>query len=139
MKTFETEIEIAAPIDRVWHVLTKDMPVDPIPFGILRFEGTINQSAKIKLWSEISPKRAFALNVDIFDAPKKMLWRGGMPFGLFTGKRTFTLSPETGGCRFHMKEVFTGPMSGMVCKSMPDLTPSFAKFAQALKAQAETQ
>ena len=73
-----------------------------------------------------------------YAAPHKMVWRGGMPLGLFTGTRTFTLTPNDTGTTFHMQEVFTGLMSGMITKSMPDLTPSFTKFAQTLKATAET-
>lgn len=139
MKTYETQIEISAPIDRVWQILAQEMPKSPTPFGILRLEGQIARDAKFKLWSEVVPKRAFALTVDTFDAPERMVWRGGMPFGLFTGRRTFALRRNNGGCSFQMREVFSGPMSGIITKSMPDLTPSFIKFAQTLKSMAEAQ
>jgi hypothetical protein len=39
---------------------------------------------------------------------------------------------------FAMDEVYTGPMAGMVTRSIPDLQPSFDEFAQCLKARAET-
>jgi hypothetical protein len=139
MKTYETQIDISAPLDVVWRILTQEMPKSPIPFGILRFDGQIARRAKIKLWSEVAPKRAFALTVEACDAPHNMVWRGGMPFGLFIGRRTFTLTPDGSGCVFQMREVFSGPMSGMITKSMPDLTPGFIKFSQALKSMAETQ
>lgn len=139
MNTYESEIEIDAPIDAVWHALTVQMPQAPKPFGILRIEGDIAYGARIKLWSEIAPNRAFSLKVEAFDGPSKMVWRGGMPFGLFTGTRTFKLTPSAERTSFHMREVFTGPMSNMITKSMPDLTPTFVKFAQALKSKAETQ
>jgi hypothetical protein len=138
MRTYETQIDISASNEHVWQVLTQEMPKSPAPFGILRLEGQIARGAKIKLWSEVAPKRAFALTAVTFDAPKKMVWRGGMPFGLFTGQRTFTLVPNEVGCNFEMQEVFSGPLAGMITKSMPDLTPSFIKFAQTLKSQAET-
>lgn len=139
MTSYQTEIEISAPVDVVWQVLTQEIPRSPAPFGILRLEGEIALGAKIKLWSEVAPKRAFALTVDALDAPYKMVWRGGMPFGLFTGTRVFTLSSNKHGSTFHMQETFSGPMSGIITKSMPDLAPSFTKFAQALKSKAETQ
>lgn len=139
MKTYETQISISAPIDRVWRVLTLDMPKSPVNYGILRLEGQIARGAKIKLWSEVAPKRAFSLRVDTFDPPNRMVWRGGMPFGLFTGERTFKLTSNADGCSFQMQEVFSGLMSGMITKSMPDLTPSFIKFAQKLKSMAETE
>ncbi len=138
MKTYQTTIDIAASPEAVWHALTQTMPVDPTPFGIIRLDGAISPGAKIKLWSDVAPDRAFALTVATLDAPNKMVWRGGMPFGLFTGTRTFKLTPNGAGTTFHMAEVFTGLMSGMITKSMPDLTPSFTKFAQTLKTTAET-
>lgn len=139
MQFTETEINISAPIDRVWQVLTQEMPKAPVPFGILRIEGTIAENARIKLWSEVTPKRAFVLRVVGLDAPRKMIWRGGMPLGLFTGQRVFALTPNANGCVFHMREDFTGLLSGMITKSMPDLTPSFVKFANTLKSMAEKQ
>ena len=60
-----------------------------------------------------------------------------MPFGLFTGTRTFSLAPSGDGTRFEMREVFDGPLSSVIVKSIPDLTPSFEKFVQTLKRKAE--
>jgi hypothetical protein len=36
-----------------------------------------------------------------------------------------------------MQEVFSGALSGLIVKSIPDLTQSFEKFARALKEKAE--
>jgi hypothetical protein len=67
-----------------------------------------------------------------------MVWSGGMPLGLFKGVRTFTLSPQANNAtKFTMREEYTGPMLGLVWRSMPDLGPSFEKFATGLKAKAE--
>ncbi|MEP5729634.1 MAG: hypothetical protein ABJL67_09675 [Sulfitobacter sp.] len=139
MKTYETDVEINAPIEVVWRSLTQEMPKSPQAFGILQLEGQIQTGAKIKLRSEVAPERAFVLKVDVFQAPNEMVWRGGMPFGLFTGRRRFSLTADGRMCRFQMKEVFSGMMSGMITKSMPDLTPSFEKFTATLKFMAEKQ
>lgn len=136
MTRYSISKEIASPIERVWQVLTREMPADPDPFGILRLEGNIAQGAKIKLWSEVDPKRAFALKVTTFDAPRRMVWTGGMPFGLFTGVRTFSLSSVGARTRFDMSEEFSGLMSTLIVRSIPDLTPSFETFAQALRERA---
>jgi len=138
VKTYETRIEISAPPALVWQVLTQDMPKDPQTFGILRLDGEIAIGSRIKLCSEVAPKRAFSLSVEALDVPKRMVWKGGMPFGLFTGTRTFELEQTDTGTCFNMHEVFTGLFAGMITRSMPDLTPSFMKFAQALKTKAET-
>lgn len=93
----------------------------------------------MKLWSEVAPGRAFALTVTEFDAPGRMVWCSGMPLGLFTGTRSFDLSPMTGGTQFAMREVFSGPLSPLIAKSIPDLTPSFENFSQTLKEKVESQ
>jgi hypothetical protein len=66
-----------------------------------------------------------------------MVWTGGMPLGLFRGVRTYTLAPHDGGTRFSMQEVFSGPLLGVIGRSIPDLQPSFERFADGLKAEAE--
>ena len=64
----------------------------------------------------------------------------GQPLGLFKGVRTFTLTPQGGReTRFNMREEYTGPLVGMMWKSMPDLGPSFQQFASGLKRQAEAK
>lgn len=137
MQKYSTSIQISADRERVWSTLIHGLPADPLAFGIVRFEGMLVPNGRIKLWSEVDPKRAFALNVQTFQAPKRMVWQGGMPFGLFTGTRTFELSGADGLTTFGMQEVFGGALSGMIVKTIPDLNPSFEKFAQALKERAE--
>ena len=57
--------------------------------------------------------------------------------GLFRGVRTYTLEPNGGGTSFRMREEYTGPLLGMIWRSIPDLGPSFKQFADGLKARAE--
>ncbi|MEN0000521.1 MAG: SRPBCC domain-containing protein [Pseudomonadota bacterium] len=137
MKSFRTEIEISAQAETVWTVLTQKMPVNPELYGIIRLEGTIAPGAQLKLWSEAAPKTAFSLSVASMDPPKEMVWKGGMPLGLFVGTRVFSLETIQTGCKFTMQEDFTGLLSGLITRSMPDLTPSFTKFAHTLKSEAE--
>ncbi|MEM1238042.1 MAG: SRPBCC domain-containing protein [Pseudomonadota bacterium] len=135
-----TTISIDASPDAVWHVLT-----DPAALvkdtGIIELQGRPAPGARIKLWSEVAPNRAFALRVTRFEPGRVMVWKGGMPFGLFTGTRSFDL--ESGGgadhpqTRLTMSEVFSGPFAPMITKPMPDLQPSFDKFARAVKAMSE--
>lgn len=60
-----------------------------------------------------------------------------MPLGLFKGVRTYTLAAEGAGTAFTVREEYTGPLLGMVWRSMPDLGPSFTQFANGLKQRAE--
>jgi hypothetical protein len=73
-----------------------------------------------------------------FEAGKRMVWTGGMPLGLFKGERTFTLTPRGESVEFAMREEFSGLLSGLIAKSIPDLQPDFEAFARALKARAES-
>jgi hypothetical protein len=58
--------------------------------------------------------------------------------GLFKGVRTFTLTPQGDGVtRFSMREEYTGPLLPLIWRSMPDLGPSFQRFANGLKRRAE--
>ena len=53
--------------------------------------------------------------------------------------RTYSLTPQADGTtRFTMREEYTGPLLGMIWKSIPDLGPSFQQFADGLKARAES-
>lgn len=137
--TTSTTVQIDAPADRVWQLLTDVEWWNSAQNGVIRVTGTIASGERIELLSEMQPKRGFTLDVSEMQAPSLMTWTGGMPLGLCTGRRTFTLEP-TGddGCTFTMAEDFTGPLSGLIIRSLPDFQASFDQFAQALKHDSET-
>ncbi|MEJ6403884.1 SRPBCC domain-containing protein [Yoonia sp. 2307UL14-13] len=136
MASYHVARDIGASPEKVWAILTDPAKLNS-DFGIVKMTGNIRLGSKIKLWSEVDPKRAFGLRVKTFAKDAKMVWEGGMPFGLFTGTRTFTLTPIANGTKFDMREDFTGPLAGLITKSIPDLQPSFDKFGDALKRKAE--
>lgn len=136
MLVYEAAADIEAPVDVVWAVLTDAAGYTDWDSGVTRLEGSIADGSKLKVFSEVSPDRAFPVKVAL-DPPDRMTWTGGMPLGLFRGVRTFTLSGNGAGTRFHMREEFSGPMEGMITRSMPDLQPSFDQFTAGLKAEAE--
>lgn len=138
MTSFTVARDIAAPPARVWAVLTDTATLTSPAFGITELTGDMRAKGRLRLRSEVDPKRQFSLRVTGFEPERRMVWTGGMPFGLFKGERVFTLTPQDGGCRFTMTETFTGLMSGLITKHMPDLQPSFDKFGDALKRKAET-
>lgn len=136
MKSFQVTRSIAAPPTAVWRILIDARRLADGAFGILRIDGDISAGATFKLWSEVSPKRAFTLTVSAFEPEKGMIWESGMPFGLLRGRRRFALSPTPGGTEFSMREDYSGPLVGLIGRSIPDLTPSFEKFADGLAAAA---
>lgn len=139
MKSFQVNRLIPASPAAIWSVLTDARRLADGSFGILRIDGAIAAGAAIKLWSEADPKRAFALRVTAFDAPRNMVWEGGMPLGLFTGRRTFALEPKPQGTAFDMRETYSGPLAGLFTRIIPDLQPLFEKFADGLARAAKGQ
>ena len=137
MHTFEVRRIIAASPEAIWAHLTDASTLVAGGLGIRKLEGTIAPGAAIKVTSEVDPGRAFALTVTEFTPSRRMVWSGGMPLGLFTGTRTFTLTPATGGTEFHMHETFTGLLAPLMGRTLPDLQPSFELFADGLKHLAE--
>ena len=138
MKYFDASSTIKASPEKVWAVLTDGDKFPQWDSGIERVEGKIAPGSTIKLYVKVNPGRAFPLKVTEFAAPRRMVFTGGMPLGLFKGVRTYTLEPDgAGGTRFRMREEYTGPLLGMIWKSIPDLGPSFQQFADGLKARAE--
>ncbi len=139
MKYFEASSTINAGPEKVWSVLTDGDKFAEWDSGIDRVEGKIAPGSTIRLYVKVNPGRAFPLKVTSFAPPSRMVFTGGMPLGLFKGVRTYTLGPDgSGGTRFQMREEYTGPLLGMIWKTIPDLGPSFQQFANGLKARAET-
>jgi uncharacterized protein YndB with AHSA1/START domain len=138
VKYFDASSTIKTSPEKVWAVLTDGDKFPQWDSGIERVEGKIAPGSTIKLYVKVNPGRAFPLKVTEFAAPRRMVFTGGMPLGLFKGVRTYTLEPDgAGGTRFRMREEYTGPLLGMMWKSIPDLAPSFQQFADGLKARAE--
>jgi hypothetical protein len=140
MRHYATETTIDAPPEAVWAVLADAARYPDWDSGVERVEGELTLGATIKVFSQVSPGRAFPVRVAELEPNRRMVWRGGMPLGLFTGVRTFSLTPA-GEARtaFAMREEFTGPLLPLIWRSMPDLQPSFDQFAAGLRAQAESR
>jgi hypothetical protein len=139
MKHYDAAATIATSPERIWEILTDAPAYAQWDSGVRQVEGTIAPGEKIKVISEANPGRAFPVKVTGFEPGRSMEWSGGMPLGLFKGVRTFTLSPEDGATRFTMREEYTGPLLPLIWRSMPDLGPSFDRFARGLKAKAEAE
>jgi hypothetical protein len=138
MKFYESSADIKATPERIWQLLTDGAGFSDWENGVVRVEGTIAPGETIKVVSEANPDRTFPVKVVEFEPGRRMVWSGGMPLGLFKGVRTFTLDGNGGSTHVHVREEYTGPLLGMIWKSIPDLGPSFEKFTSGLKAKAES-
>lgn len=138
MKFYEARSTIQATPDVIWAILTDAPSYASWENGVVQVDGTIAPGETIRVVSEANPDRTFPVEVSGWRPGESMVWSGGMPLGLFRGVRTFKLSPAPGGATaFSVREEYTGPLLGMIWRTIPDLGPSFAKFAEGLKRRAE--
>jgi hypothetical protein len=136
-KRYSVTRSIQATPQVVWGLLTDAGTYAAWNPTIVSIQGPISLDGTVSLVSTVNPKRTFKVDVDVMEPPRRLVWSDGMPLGLFKGERTFLLEPSGGGTRFTMTEEYTGLMSGMIFKSIPDLTESFNQFADGLKSAAE--
>ncbi len=138
MTTFEARTDIAAPAPRVWERLL-DLAAWPTwDTSLERVDGALVPDGRVTLHVTGNP-RAFRLRVVELEPDRRLVLRGGMPLGLFSGTRRYLLEPladdRTG---FTMRETYAGPLAGLVARSIPDLQPSFDAFVDGLRRDAES-
>jgi uncharacterized protein YndB with AHSA1/START domain len=139
MRSYEASSLIQATPERVWSVLTDAAAWPNWDSGVTKVDGRVALGEKLTVAVEANPGRSFPVKVVQLSAPERMVVLGGMPVKLFTGRRTYSLVPEGNGTRFTMREEYTGPLTGMMIKSIPDLGPSFRRFAEGLKQRVESR
>ena len=135
---FKSTVVIEASPEKIWNVLS-DLSAWPTwdPF-CEKVVGELKLGATVKVFTKLSPGRAFPVKVVELAPGEKMTWSGGMPLGLFKGVRTFTLvQAGPGRVTFTLHEIFSGPMLRLIGKSIPDMTDAFNKFGSGLKNKAE--
>jgi uncharacterized protein YndB with AHSA1/START domain len=139
MKSFATSISIRAPAQTVWALLTDAAGYPQWNSTVTRIDGRIAAGEKVTVHAKVAPGRAFPLKVTEFAPPHHMVWMGGLPLGLFTGARRFTLtSTAKGEVEFAMREIYSGLLAALITRSIPDLQPAFDQFAADLKRRAES-
>ncbi len=140
--TFRLEVsvtlDIAAPPERVWALLTDAERFPAWNSTVTAIEGTIAEGEKVVIRVPYS-ERAFpatVLELDGASETRRMVWGDGFA-PMFRGDRTWEVTPTATGCRFSMIEVFRGAMLPMIAKSFPDFGPIFETYARDLKSAAE--
>ena len=112
MKELHTEIEIRAPVDRVWEILT-DFAQFPMwnPF-VMQAQGEIREGARLRVRIEPPGGKAMTFTPAVIRAaPNEELgWLGRLLLpGVFDAEHCFQLTPTAdGGTRFVQREVFRG-------------------------------
>lgn len=129
------EIEIDAPAQTVWALLTDAAGFLRWNSTVTSIEGPIDIGRKLAIRVPISP-RVFTPRVTLFEPNRRMVWQDGAP-PMFQGVRTFDLSSVGAGTHFAMCETFSGLMLPMIAPSLPDFAPVFSRYAADLKRAAE--
>lgn len=139
MRYYEASSMIDSTPEEVWAVLSDGANWMAWDSGVDAVEGRIELGGTIKIRSQVAPGRTFPVKVTTFDPPARLQFSGGMPLGLFRGVRTYKVSPSADGATtFLLREEYTGPLLPLIWRSMPDLSPSFERFAQGLKQRVES-
>lgn len=138
MKRFAASTTIQARPETIWGVLTDAAGYPGWNSTIAKIDGRIAAGETVTVHAKASPGRAFPVRITEFAPPDSMVWAGGMPLGLFTGTRRFTLTPVGDGrVEFAMREDYKGMLARLITHSIPDLQPAFEAFAADLKHRAE--
>jgi hypothetical protein len=142
MKEISAEIEIEAPAERVWEVLT-DFAKFPEwnPF-IRQMSGEPRTGAKLEVHLEPPGGRAMSFKPKMLNVEtnREMRWLGRLLIrGLFTGEHSFSIEAlDEKGVRFVQHEKFTGLLVPFLAKSLDKDTKSgFEAMNRALKERAE--
>ena len=134
-----TVATISAAPDVVWQVLTDAASYaawNPEIVGIDRRIGLDERIiARVRLGN--GAIRRMGMRVTALERPSRMEWTGGLPCGLFVGRRTFTVTPRDGGVEFQLHLRMSGPLAPLIIKSVGDRQPEIDSFSIALRTRAE--
>jgi hypothetical protein len=142
MKELHTEIEIDAPAERVWRVLT-DFASYPQwnPF-IRTISGQPTPGERLKARLEPPGGRGMTFKPKVLNAEpnRELRWLGNLMVpGLFDGEHSFTIQPlEADHVRFVQREAFKGLLVPLFARSLDTNTRrGFEEMNRALKERAE--
>jgi uncharacterized protein YndB with AHSA1/START domain len=140
VKEYDTGSRINAAPETVWRILTDAAGYASWNPEIVDIQGSLAANARITARVKVGGGaiRGVSMRVTTFVTPSLMVWVGGLPLGLFTGTRTFSVTPRDGGTEFHMHLRMAGPLSGLIEKSVGDRQPEIDSFSAALKTRAES-
>jgi hypothetical protein len=142
MKVLHSEIEIDAPAERVWHLLT-DFASYPQwnPF-IRKIRGQPTKGERLEVRLEPPGGRAMTFKPKVLTAEpnRELRWLGHLLVpGLFDGEHSFIIQPlEENRVRFVQREAFTGLLVPLFARSLETNTQrGFEEMNRALKGRTE--
>lgn len=136
MLLFEAATSVAAPSPHVWDTLLHTERWTDWDPRLSRVEGALGEHGRLEI-HVVGTSRPFKLRVVAWEPHHRIVLTGGMPLGLFTGTRTYQVEADAESTTVTMRESYSGPLAGVIGKSIPDLQPSFEAFVAGLRAAAE--
>jgi hypothetical protein len=134
------EVEIDAPVDRVWQALTNTADYSWNPF-IHRIEGRLAVGDKLQVEIEPPNGRAMTFKPTVLEVEpaRKLRWIGRFLIrGLLDGEHTFELQPLEGNrTRLIQSEHFSGILVGPLSKTLDKTENGFAAMNTALQSKVE--
>jgi len=139
MPVYQSDVSIAASPEAVWNVLVDAPGYKECNPEIVAIEGSLTAGARIKARVRVASGaiRPVPMRVTAFQPPSTMQWTGGLPLGLFTGRRTFTVRAAAGGAHVTMLVEMTGPLASLMLKATGDRQAEIDRFTSALRARVE--
>jgi hypothetical protein len=134
MQSVQAETLINARSSTVWDIITDAGNYTVWNSGITHITGELRNGGTIRI--RTGGNRTFRLRVQQMPG-EVMTWTGGLPLGLFTGVRTFTLTSQDGMTHLRVRGEFTGPLLGLFWKAVSDTQQAFTDYVNAVKERAE--
>jgi uncharacterized protein YndB with AHSA1/START domain len=138
VREFEATAVIAAPRELVWQRLTDLATWPDWDSGVTATTGRFQVGAKVRITAEGKAGSGYPFRVTELVPPERLVLTGTTRLGLFTGVRTYQLTPKAGGTRIRIREEYRGLLVRVLDQALPNLTESFERFAAGLKELAET-
>ncbi|MDD8012127.1 MAG: SRPBCC domain-containing protein [Acidobacteriota bacterium] len=142
MKELITEIEIQAPAERVWQLLTDFVRFPEWNPFLRRLEGKLTKGGRLKVFMKPSGSFGMTMRPTVIrlDPPHEMRWLGHLFVrGLFDGEHAFVIEEfAPGRVRFIQRETFRGILIPLFARMLDkDTKRGFLEMNQALKLRAE--
>ena len=141
MRELRSEIEIEAPPESVWAVVT-DFAAYPTwnPF-IRRISGELREGARLEVQIEPPGARAttFKPTVRVVERNRELRWLGRLLVpGIFDGEHSLLIEPRDGGrSRVVQSERFSGVLVGFFRGTLAKTAGGFEQMNAALEARVE--
>ena len=143
MRQLYTEIEIEAPAEKVWAILTDFAHFSEWNPFIRSIEGKPESGSRLRVQIQPPGASAMTFRPKVLRAapPEELRWKGHFMLpGLFDGQHTFKIEPlGPGRVRFIQREKFSGVLTPFLANSLENNTKrGFKEMNQALKARSES-